>query len=359
MNTSDVQFNIIYTPDTAALLSPFVGSLLQWSDCSYRLISNGCPEAERNILKNLAARHDRLDYLCFSESGMIEHATVLNALQTEEQGEWFCALDSDIYASGPWLDTVAELSSDSAGIFTGLPTWCISDDTILPAKFERLQGTHVALSNGTSIGSTYFMVYNNAMVNRVRKETGVGFERYRWSDLPDEHKPVAEKYGARMFDYDTAIIMNLLITERGGKITYTDLPGITHLGGLAEDRSHRSKHYFRGRLDKLSYKLRSTGLDVPLMWYADLYYGALHSPQKLYWREYQSLSSRARRRFVASSYYFDVLNALVQNKPYREVPHIGNRAVESRLKHTADELGKIFAEHNDFVVDPSMPNGSQ
>ncbi|HJP05747.1 MAG: hypothetical protein QGG65_04100 [Gammaproteobacteria bacterium] len=58
MDTTKLQFNIVFTPDTAKYLSPFVTTFLNWTDWRFRMIVNGCPEEERQLLRDFCAGNE-------------------------------------------------------------------------------------------------------------------------------------------------------------------------------------------------------------------------------------------------------------------------------------------------------------
>jgi hypothetical protein len=78
MNTADLRFNIFFTPDTAEYLDLFIDTLLEWSDSRYRIVSNGCSEADCQLFSAICAADARLDFLAYSDNTMVEHGLVLD-----------------------------------------------------------------------------------------------------------------------------------------------------------------------------------------------------------------------------------------------------------------------------------------
>jgi len=344
MNTQDLQFNIIYTPDTVKYLSPFVHSLMKWSDSHFRLVANGCGSEERQYLNDLCAGNDRLQYLCISEDGMIDHGRSLNLLQKDHAGEWFCALDSDILATGNFTDELVRLSSSNDVISSCLPVWAIKGDDVLRKSFSRLQGTHVKLEDGLTIGTTYFLLYRNKLVNEIRSSLGVGFERYYWDKIPAEHQETIRTLGVEKTDYDTAIVFNLLLTARGGKVAYTALENLIHLGGISIARKNSAVQFRRGPVDLPALKLQKLPIADALMWCADLFYGNKNIVEDCSKAEYINLASRARRRTTASQYFYTLLHALVDGGELPPVPYMASRITERKLAAAADAVESAFKE---------------
>jgi|GEM_PF-1126904 len=337
MQTSDLQFNIIYTPGSAIALAGFVHSLLKWSDCRFQLVANGCSYEEQTALSDLAASNSRLSYLCICEEKMLAHNEALDILQKQCSGEWFCAMDSDILASGPFLPEVANLSGSDV-ITSCLPVWAIASDAILPDHYKRLQGTHVKLENGLTIGCTYFMIYRNAVVNRIREQYDISFERFYWGAIPKGLQQTIELLGAAKNDYDTAIVMNLLITADGGRVSYTPLDNLLHLGGLSAINITDCTQFSRGKLDDLSIKLKGTPLSPLTMGFADLYYGRKNIAERLSLSEYANLAGRARRRGASARYFSAVLASMIDSTTPPDPPHLANEAIEKRLRAATHEI---------------------
>ena len=346
MITSELLFNIIYTPGSVALLSPFIQSLLKWSDCRYQLIANGCDSNEQRLLRDLANSNSRLKYLCLSDTKMISHSDALDKLQQDCNDEWFCAMDSDIFANGPFLDAVAAAADDHDVITSCLPVWTTTNDSTLKPSYKRLQGLHIRLANGLTVGCTYFILYRNADVNRIRTQHGVGFERYYWDKIPERHQQTIRSLDAEKNDYDTAIVLNMLIIAGGGNVAYLPLDSLKHLGGLSSISETKNTQFCRGTIDAFSIKWKNTSLTRPAMWLGDLHYGRKNIVEKLSPSEYINLAGRARRRAASALYFSAVLNALINSGKPPAVPHLANAAVEKNLKETAAALHKHYRTYS-------------
>ena len=342
MNTSELLFNIVYTPGSVALLSPFIQSLLKWSDCRYQLIANGCDSNEQQLLRDLANSNSRLQYLCLSDTKMICHSDALDRLQLECKDEWFCAMDSDIIANGPFLEAVAAAADSHDVITSCLPVWTTINDSTLKPSYKRLQGLHIRLANGLTVGCTCFILYRNADGTSIRARHGIGFERYYWEKIPDRHQQTIQLLDAEKNDYDTAIVLNMLLIASGGKVTYLQLDTLKHLGGLSSVSEITNAQFCRGAIDAFSIKWKNTLLTRPAMWLGDLYYGTKNIVEKLSLSEYINLAGRARRRAASALYFAAVLKALINSDKLPTVPHLANKIVEKELKETAAILHKHY-----------------
>ena len=113
------EFNIIFTPGTVKYLSLFLWSLLKWSDCSFRLVSNGCLPPERRYLKKLSRQNPRLEFWAIPTQNSKPHGLALNYLHAMTHSKHFCFMDSDIFATGDFIGPLARHQDQYAGIFSG------------------------------------------------------------------------------------------------------------------------------------------------------------------------------------------------------------------------------------------------
>ena len=234
---SDMQrrltFNVLYTPGTAEPLRRFVPSWLQHTDARFRLVANGCAGAEDRMLQRLAATSDRLSFHRLPTKEMIPHGEALSQLHALDDPEFFCFMDSDIFATG---DFVAELSAHLEGalaFFSGSPIWAVKTDQISPAGV-RFCGPHNRNANGLALGSSYFAVYRNRELRRCMEETGVTFGKItRFKRLKKPVKEILERLECVAEAYEAGKLINILLQRNGGSIAYSDLPSLVHVGGLS------------------------------------------------------------------------------------------------------------------------------
>jgi hypothetical protein len=133
-------FNIIYMPGTVKYLYFFVLSLLKWSDCSFRLVSNGCGPAEVNLLKQFCRQQPRLELCVLPFNRVIPHDQALAYLHALDQPDYFCFMDSDIFAKGDFLTPLVPHLNQHAALFSSSSCWCKAEEQILPTSFRKMQG---------------------------------------------------------------------------------------------------------------------------------------------------------------------------------------------------------------------------
>ncbi|MBT8421803.1 MAG: hypothetical protein HKN56_03575 [Gammaproteobacteria bacterium] len=350
MNTADLRFNIIYTPNTVDYLAPLVHSLLRWTNCQYRLVANACSISDRQTLQNLARSDDRLDYVLASDNEMLEHGKVLDWLQEQTDDEYFCFMDSDIIATGSYMEQLGA-HIDACDVFSsGHPLWYAPEDITLPAHFKRWQGSYCASSDNKTLGFTYFAVYRNALLSEVRNETGVGFGYAYWSDIAPEHKQTLNKIGLRKIDYDTGKLLMALMLARGTRFRAAELQHMHHLGGVSARAGDEFTFYTRGKIDQLAYKFAGGALAGPLLRLADTWYGLRTTSagltpaqsRQLSIAERRIMQSRARKRVNTARYFHAFLHSLLHNTEAPDLPVLGYRPAEERIRQTSRDLRALF-----------------
>jgi hypothetical protein len=353
MNTAQLQFNIIYTPDTARYLSMFVPSLLEWMDCRFRIISNGCPPDEVQILRDLCGTSDRLEFLMMSEEGMIQHGQALNWLHERCDSEWFCYMDSDIIATGPFMAKVGEYLDNCDVFSSGLPLWHAPEDTLLPHSFRRMQGSHIWTDEGVCIGCDYFAIFNNEPLTRVMKATGVGFETRKWDDIPENIQQKLRAQKLDKFDYDSGKVLTGLLLGEGARYAHENFDSLQHLGGFSALSGEGAAFIYRGRLDRIAVDWFGGLLAVPLLFLADNWYGLRRKVAELDAAENSALpraerrilESRIRKRLNTARYFNVMMSSILRGTEPPGYPILGHKPAERRLIETAQQIRKIIATH--------------
>ena len=100
----NLRFNIIYSPGDVLYSRLFLLSLLKRSECSFRVVNNGCTGKEKEMIINLCDNYSRLEYYELSSDNIFEHGAALSHLQTIEESDYFCFMDPDIFAVGNFME---------------------------------------------------------------------------------------------------------------------------------------------------------------------------------------------------------------------------------------------------------------
>ncbi len=344
MRTSDLQFNIIYTPGTVRYLSPFVPTLLHWSDCRYRLVANGCTDEECLLLSNIVALDDRLELLIMPEKRMLPHGETLDFLHARTDSDYFCFMDSAILAVGALLDDFRD-DLACADVFSScLPLWHNEGDITIPNYFRHMHGIHAYTNDGQTIACDYFVVYDNKAFVEARAATGVGLKVCAWQDLSTENKQIIREMGQQRCDYDSGKVLTMLMAARGARIRYKQSDKLKHIGGFTEVGASKSTLlYSRGKLDKLA-NLLPGGLGRTMIHVADVYYALTRGAKENSRRENIALASRIRRRTVTARYFYLLIVGLMDDNALPKVPVLGDRVAEQQLATVTEEIRNIVSQ---------------
>jgi len=227
-------FNIVITPGTIRYLQLFTRSLLAHSAIRVRLVANGCPRAELDVMDALAATaNTRVDVVQLPSPAMVPHGQALDEIYAaHDDGEYFCFVDSDVKAKRSFMPPfIAALTS--ADVVTSCNVaW--SDDAVLPLDAPDLVGRHSIGHDGFVYGSSYFAIYRRAVAERVRTGWGVTFRAYAHDNLAGPVQNRLDEIGRNFRLYDTAKVLNLLLQADGGVVTHLENPALMHVGGISQ-----------------------------------------------------------------------------------------------------------------------------
>jgi hypothetical protein len=340
MNTSELQFNIIYTPGTVRYLTPFVPTLLRWSDLSFRLVANGCTDEECELLQAICATDDRLELLIMPEKRMVPHGETLDFLHERTDADYFCFMDSDILATGPFLDDFRADLAEAEVFSSCLPLWHNLDDITIPSYFDHMHGIHAYAESGLTIACDYFVIYDNKAFTETRAATGVGLTVVGWDNIAPENQRAIKELGQQRKDYDSGKVLTMLMASRGARIRYRQSDNLKHIGGFTEVGALKGALlYSRGRMDNFANTLPGA-LGRGAIHLADTWYAWKRGPKNNKWRENLSLASRIRRRNTTARYFYLLLIGLMDDQPIPKVPKLGDAVAEQRLR---DVTGDIIA----------------
>ncbi|MGI9292140.1 MAG: hypothetical protein ACR2QG_12805 [Gammaproteobacteria bacterium] len=340
MNTADLKFNIIYTPGMVRYLSPFVKSMLDWCDCSLRLISNGCSEDEVKQLQRICDYFDRLELLVMPQQEMIPHGDMLEYMQTLDESDYYCFMDSDVIATGPFMDDFRDDLNTSEVFSSGLPLWGVEKDFRIPPYFKSLHGIH-AHSGDMTVACDYFVIYNNKAFQETLDATGMGMKLIGWDNIPPDQQKMLQDLGQEFGDYDTGKVFTLLMAARGARIKFRESKMLKHIGGFATVGEHKGKMlHSRNRLDQLAYHSpRFLGRFIIRL--ADIWSARKQSTDYHTRRENINLASRNRKRIITARYFYLLLVGLMDDKPTPEPPLLGDAGAERRVREVSEDLRRL------------------
>jgi hypothetical protein len=350
MDTSELQFNIIFTPHTAEYLSPFIHSLLKWSDCQYRIVNNGCGPEAQAILKDLCATDERLEYLSFSEDEMLQHGVALNWLLERTDSPWFCFMDSDILATGPYLESIAKYMANYDVFSSGYPLWSAPEDITLPEHFRRLQSIHFDTADGKRLGGTYFAVYSKDKLTAAIESMEVDFQIYHWEQVPERHRKTLTEIGLDKLEYATGMLLMSLMHAYGTRFSSENIPQLCHLGGLSSRAEDEPAVYYRGKADRIAAEWLGGALAAPLLFLADSWYArsrpspgvTVEESNSLPFHERRLIEARIRKQRNTGRYFKALMQSLLAGTPPPQAPVLGHAPAERRIADAAVEVAEIY-----------------
>ena len=316
-----LRFNIIYTPGTVKYLLLFTLSLLRHSsDCTFRILANGCTLSEVRQLTAFCASSTRLEFANLGPR-LLPHASVLNQLYQQEDGDYFCFMDSDIFATGDFLPDFLAALDEHVAVFSSIPIWQTAEAATASADVQKLGGRYFQTADGFQLGVSYFGIYDNRVLNAFTQRTGVDFERcawvregyYRktpWGEVPEQYKPVLAAAGLQKQHYDTTKLLNILLQlEAQQRIAYLPVETLQHIGGIASN-----------------IKAGNPAVEQA------------HTPEQMIKQE-------------TCGYVLRVLDALFEQRDPPPMPAMNHPVIEARLHELTDTLVELYETNRTLIND--------
>jgi hypothetical protein len=270
-----LQFNVIFTPGTVRDFRLFTLSLLQSTrDTAFRLVANGCSPGEIALLRALCANYDRLSLLEFPSQRVAAHAEVIDDLFRRETAVNFCFMDSDILATGDFVEELTFLRSTYQGVFSGRNLWVMPDETVLTADIPRVGGYYSHTPSGLCLGGTYCAIYDRAVLETFLDGLQAAFPIWHkqvWHNIPAAYRHQLASVDLQRSWFDTAKVLNALLQCNGYTLKFVDSSHVHHIGGLSVFGMHRVHHQH--------YSLQERRTTIGL--YLTAVFEALHEDQPL------------------------------------------------------------------------------
>lgn len=325
--SQDLTFNVIYTPGTVRYLRLFIFSLLQWSDCSYRLVSNGCSREEAGLLEILCSQNSRVAFYSLSSDKVLTHAEALSSLQRLENSDYFCFIDSDVLAVGDFLSPLQTHLGQNPGVFSGDVLWSARRDRIIRRDSKKIRGIHSHTEDGLCLGSTFTGIYDNKKLTQFIDSEGISFDRYpKRNKIPADIRSRLLQEGFKNADsFDTGKALNILIQSKGERILFTDSPALIHIGGLSENLGQMAPHAFK-RTPSSSLHHRLKRLERRI----------------LNWKDFRSYKIRD----AICEHFIDLFACLFENRPFLWRLALRNEEVMKKVHHATEKVMELYAEYS-------------
>jgi len=338
----ELNFNIVYTVGTVRYLRLLVFSLLKWSEASFRLVANGCSPQEAHMLEELCRSSSQLEFLALPSTTLLPHSDVLSHLQSMEQSQYFCFMDSDILATGDFVSEMAPYLGQYSAVFSATPIWCTEEEQVLPDILPRMPGHFNRTSDGVCLGSTYFAIYDKRVLSELIESTGIGFGRYAWDEIPASCQAQINQIGLRKLHYDTGKLLNVVLNAQGKQLKYVDSAFLRHIGGVSARAALERGLNPRGRS-----RTRAPWPVVRIKrWFARAARIEAGGREKIEATEAERREyfARRRRRWPAARYFSELFAALFDDRPLPPVPKIGDRQIEGRIEAVGREVAALYGE---------------
>ncbi len=182
------------------------------------------------MLEAFAKDHERAHFWAMPGSTMKPHGEVLDALYAIETSEFFCFMDSDIVASGPFFENFQASLDLAPAVFSGAPVWLAEGDGVFQPGFRLLAGEYIWDSENVCLGCTYIAAYDRSKLDTVIRNFGLQFREYRWESLTEEVQEELVSRGKKALIYDTGKVINALLPAPG---RYLAQENLHHIGGFS------------------------------------------------------------------------------------------------------------------------------
>jgi hypothetical protein len=341
---ASLQFNIVYTPGTVRYLRCFISSLLDSCAASFRLVSNGCSPAEREELRRYCAGHPRLEYLALLAPEIQRHGTVLNYLQSMTKTPHFCVMDSDIFATAPWLDRSCERLQQVDAVFSGMPLWVARGQDRFPNGFKGLSGEYSHDARGECLGVTYVAIYDNDVLTAVRAREEVGFEAREWRDVPTRLHSALSRQGLSGTHFDTGKLLNVLM-RASHRLAFVEEPGLCHIGGASFEVSYR--HHRRDRPQSIVTRLGERSSRPLVTAFRVMQQIQRHRRTLSFGEACVVMRRRMRQRDRVRSHMVDVLHALLEGDALPSTPDLGSAELNTRLNSAVHATVALFENYGE------------
>jgi hypothetical protein len=225
-------FNIVWTGSVFPYLRYFVASQIAHSAARFRFVVNGCPADQVRLMERFAERsRGRVVEVLVTSPTMVNHGAALDTVRgCRDDGDFFCFIDPDILARGPFVSAFADaLGASCTGVTSGRGVWV--DDTRVPPGHPGVAGEHFYSQDGYLFGSPHLAMYRSGPLAETVERWDVGFVS-AGGDLSERARAALRAAGHDYFIYDTAKIVNILFQEDGNELCHFEHPELMHIGGV-------------------------------------------------------------------------------------------------------------------------------
>lgn len=229
----DLVFNIVWTGKVFPVLRYFVLSQMTHTTARFRFVANWCAADQIALMEDFRRAHPQqvVEVLDVSPDVMESHGEALErTMAIRDDGDWFCFIDPDIKANGPWVGSFLPLLADHDVVTSGTEIW--TRDNLVPEGSVGVAGEHFFSRDGFTFGSPHLAIYRKTALDRTRQRWGVRLGS-AGPDLSEEATARIHQMGHKFVVWDTAKLVNVLMQADGSRVLHRDIPELIHIGGLS------------------------------------------------------------------------------------------------------------------------------
>ena len=326
----ELTLNVIYTRGTVRSLSLFIWSMLDHADCRFRLVANGCTSEEMAFLRRLAAHSPRLSFLALPTKLVMLHGQALNYLQARTDGDRFGFLDSDIIAAERLPATLL------APLAECTMRCCFPASVIIGPDLDPMTALVEPLC------CTYLAVYDNHALTAFIRSTGIGFDKYLWSEIPGQYQQQLTGLGLERARYDTAQLLTLLLANPDQRPWIVPADGLVHIGGFSQITGKTDPSRMTA-IKRAVHRLPGARLQDAMMSVIEMFRPRRqHGGTEPEWE--------ARRRYhgqkkVVSRYFGALFDALIAGDRLPDPPRTTDSRLDGRVRRATCAIVASFEKH--------------
>jgi hypothetical protein len=230
----NLKFYIIYTPESFSKLKLAIKSLLHFTNYQYVLVSNGLSTEEANQIEQNTKKSAYLKFIDLPGNITIPHGTALTHLFNISDDEYFCFMDSDIFAFADFTKDLEEKIKSNDVVSSGKPIEWWDKTSAFGYR------GHCSVSpSGKNVAMTYFSVYKRSSISPLLSKYAISFERYmRKQQVPEGVQNLLSEKDQHTWKFNTAKLLNIVQAYSGYHLHYQEFNGLVHLGGVSRYSEH-------------------------------------------------------------------------------------------------------------------------
>ena len=223
----------MWTGTVFTYLRYFVAGQIAQSGARFRFVVNGCPPEQIALMEEFCnSQPDRVVEVLVACDEMERHGLALDITHdVRDDGEFFCFIDPDIVARGPFVaDFARRLDSGCAGVTSGRGVW--RDDDVIPEDQRGVSGEYFYARDGFLFGSPHFAMYHRDALDHTLARWGVGFKSVG-PEISGEARQYLRSINRQYLFYDTGKLVNIFLQDDGNSLCHFEHPNLLHIGGVS------------------------------------------------------------------------------------------------------------------------------